>query len=132
MSVPGIGPMMCSPRVATLPPGWGSFQNRSRPGIAPSSARYPDVATVTCGFCSARVVLIKPKIGSAKGKPWIQAARKRLHHNVLAKALANKLARIAWSVLAASFSGPASPTHNICYLSAGKAPASAKNKNAGS
>ena len=33
-------------------------------------------------------------------KPWIQAARKRLLHNVLAIALANKLARIAWSVLA--------------------------------
>ena len=31
---------------------------------------------------------------------WIEAAKKRLHHNVLAIALANKLARIAWSVLA--------------------------------
>jgi hypothetical protein len=29
-----------------------------------------------------------------------EAANKRLHHNVLAIALANKLARIAWSVLA--------------------------------
>ena len=27
------------------------------------------------------------------------AAKKRLHHNVLAIALANKLARIAWAVL---------------------------------
>jgi transposase len=33
-------------------------------------------------------------------KPWIEAARKRLHRNVLTIALANKLARIAWSVLA--------------------------------
>jgi len=33
-------------------------------------------------------------------KSWIEAAKKRLHHNVLAVALANKLARIAWSVLA--------------------------------
>jgi transposase len=35
-----------------------------------------------------------------KGKSWIEAAKKRLHRNVLAIALANKLARIAWSVLA--------------------------------
>jgi transposase len=33
-------------------------------------------------------------------KSWIDAAKKRLHPNVLAVALANKLARIAWSVLA--------------------------------
>ena len=45
--------------------------------------------------------LIKPKIWERHGlKPWIEAAKKRLHHNVLAIALANKLARIAWSVLA--------------------------------
>src|ERR1700694_994829 len=33
-------------------------------------------------------------------KSWIEAAKKRLHYNVLAIALANKLARIAWAVLA--------------------------------
>jgi transposase len=32
-------------------------------------------------------------------KLWIEAAKKRLHRNVLAIALANKLARIAWAVL---------------------------------
>src|SRR5580692_3374507 len=32
-------------------------------------------------------------------RSWIEAAKKRLHHNVLAIALANKLARIAWAVL---------------------------------
>jgi len=31
--------------------------------------------------------------------PWLAAAAQRLHHNVLATALANKLARIAWAVL---------------------------------
>src|SRR5262249_42659065 len=32
-------------------------------------------------------------------KSWIEAAKQRLHRNVLAIALANKLARIAWAVL---------------------------------
>ena len=32
-------------------------------------------------------------------KSWIEAAKKRLHYDVLAIALANKLARIAWAVL---------------------------------
>ena len=116
MSVPGIGPIIssamvaaigagvCSPRAAILPPGSGSFPNRSRPATAPFSASYPGVAIATCGFLfvqAAWVVLIKPKIWERHGlKPWIEAARKRLHHNVLAIALANKLARIAWSVLA--------------------------------
>ena len=36
-------------------------------------------------------------------KSWIEAAKKRLHHNVLAVALANKLARIAWAVLERAF-----------------------------
>lgn len=50
---------------------------------------------------AAWVVLIRPKSWERHGlKPWIEAAKKRLHHNVLAIALANKLARIAWSVLA--------------------------------
>jgi hypothetical protein len=49
---------------------------------------------------AAWVVLIKPKSWERHGlKPWIEAAQKRLHHNVLAIALANKLARIAWAVL---------------------------------
>jgi transposase len=50
---------------------------------------------------AAWVVLIKPKSWERHGpKSWIEAAKRRLHRNVLAIALANKLARIAWSVLA--------------------------------
>jgi transposase len=46
------------------------------------------------------VVLIRPQSWERHGlKSWIEAAKVRLHHNVLAIALANKLARIAWSVL---------------------------------
>jgi hypothetical protein len=45
-------------------------------------------------------VLVKPKSWERYGlKPWIEAAKRRLHHNVLAIALANKLARIAWAGL---------------------------------
>ena len=50
---------------------------------------------------AAWVVLIKRQSWDRYGlKSWIEAAVKRLHRNVLAIALANKLARIAWSVLA--------------------------------
>jgi hypothetical protein len=40
------------------------------------------------------------QVGGSRVQVWIEAPKKRLHHNVLAIALANKLARIAWSVLA--------------------------------
>ena len=50
---------------------------------------------------AAWVVLVKPQSWERYGlKSWIEAARKRLHHNVLAVALANKLARITWAVVA--------------------------------
>jgi hypothetical protein len=49
----------------------------------------------------ARVILLRPKNWTRYSfGPWLTAAAKRLHRNVLATALANKLARIAWTVLA--------------------------------
>ena len=46
-------------------------------------------------------MLIRPKSWAGHGlESWIEQAKKRLHQNVLAIALANKLARIVWSVLA--------------------------------
>jgi hypothetical protein len=46
-------------------------------------------------------VLVRIKNWERYGlKFWIEAAKRRLHHDVLAIALANKLARIAWAVLA--------------------------------
>ena len=50
---------------------------------------------------AAWVVLVRIKNWEHYGlRSWIEAAKRRLHHNVLAIALANKLARIAWAVLA--------------------------------
>ncbi len=79
--------------------------NRSRPGdrtilgkISRRGNRYLRGLFVQAAW----VVLIKPRIWERHGlKPWTRRAPKtRLHRNVLAIALANKLARIAWSVLA--------------------------------
>ena len=50
---------------------------------------------------AAHVVLVRrPKTAMQGLWPWIEAASKRMHRNMLAIALANKLARIAWAVLA--------------------------------
>src|SRR5947209_15025928 len=93
----------CSPRGATSAPGLDWCPGRSRwetailGKISKRGNRYLRVLFVQAAW----VVLIKPKSWERHGlKPWIEAAKKRLHHNVLAIALANKLARIAWSVLA--------------------------------
>ncbi len=116
MSVPGIGPIISSAMVAAI--GGGDTFSNGRDfaawlGLVPRQIstgdrtilgkiskrgnRYLRVLFVQAAW----VVLIRPKSWQRHGlKPWLEAARKRLHHNVLAIALANKLARIAWSVLA--------------------------------
>jgi transposase len=116
MSVPGIGPIISSATVAAI--GAGDAFSKGRDfaawlGLVPRQMstgdrtilgriskrgnRYLRVLFVQAAWA----VLIKPKSWERHGlKPWIEAAKKRLHHNVLVIALANKLARIAWSVLA--------------------------------
>jgi transposase len=116
MSVPGIGPIISSAMVAAIGSGEAFSKGRDFAawlGLVPKQIstgdrtilgkiskrgnRYLRVLFVQAAW----VVLIKPKIWERHGlKPWIEAAKKRLHRNVLAIALANKLARIAWSVLA--------------------------------
>src|SRR5216117_1667632 len=118
MSVPGIGPIISSAMVAAI--GAGDAFSKGRDfaawlGLVPRQMstgdrtilgkiskrgnRYLRVLFVQAAW----VVLIKPMSWERHGlKHWIEAARKRLHRNVLAIALANKLARIAWGVLAGS------------------------------
>jgi len=117
MSVPGIGPIISSAMVAAI--GSGDAFSKGRDfgawlGLVPKQMSTGDRTIL--GSISKRgnrylralfvqaawVVLVKlgPKQWDRYGlKSWIEAAKKRLHHNVLAIALANKLARIAWAVL---------------------------------
>jgi transposase len=115
MTVPGIGPIISSAMVAAI--GAGDVFSKGRDfaawlGLVPRQFstgdrtilgkiskrgnRYLRVLFVQAAW----VVLIRPQSWERYGlKAWIEAAKKRLHHNVLAIALANKLARIAWAVL---------------------------------
>jgi transposase len=115
MTVPGIGPIISSAIVAAI--GAGDVFSKGRDfaawlGLVPRQIstgdrtilgkiskrgnRYLRVLFVQAAW----VVLIRPQSWERYGlKAWIEAAKKRLHHNVLAIALANKLARIAWAVL---------------------------------
>src|SRR5512145_700792 len=117
MTVPGIGPIIASAMVAAI--GTGDVFSKGRDfgawlGLVPKQISTGDRTIL--GKISKRgnrylralfvqaawVVLVKigPKHWQRYGlETWIAAARKRLHHNVLAIALANKLARIAWAVL---------------------------------
>ena len=125
VSVPGIGPIISSAMVAAI--GTGEAFSKGRDfaawlGLVPKQMstgdrtilgkiskrgnRYLRVLFVQAAW----VVLIKPQSWERHGlRQWIEAAKKRLHRNVLAIALANKLARIAWSVLARGRSFEARP-----------------------
>ena len=49
---------------------------------------------------AANVILMRPQNwGKFSIGRWLQSATSRMHRNKVATALANKLARIAWSVL---------------------------------
>jgi transposase len=115
MTIPGIGPIISSAVVAAI--GNGTAFRRGRDfaawlGLVPKQMSTGDrtiLGRITkrgnrylrmLFMQAARVVLLWPKNWMKHSfGPWLAAAAQRLHHNVLATALANKLARIAWSVL---------------------------------
>ena len=122
MTVPGIGPIISSAMVAAI--GTGEVFSKGRDfgawlGLVPKQISTGD-RTILGSISkhgnrylralfvqAAWVVLVKlgPKQWERYGlKSWIEAAKKRLHYNVLVIALANKLARVAWAVLNKGFS----------------------------
>ena len=116
MSVPGIGPIISTAMVAAI--GTGEAFGRGRDfgawiGLVP--LQYSTGGKTVLGRISKRgskylrtlfiqaahVILMRPgNWEKFSFGPWLTLAATRLHRNKLATALANKLARIAWSVLA--------------------------------
>jgi transposase len=115
MSVPGIGPLISTGVVAAI--GTGEAFERGRDfgawlGLVPR--QYSTGGRSILGRISkrgskylrtlfvqaAKVLLIRPQNWPRYSfGAWLKTAAERLHRNKLAVALANKLARIAWSVL---------------------------------
>lgn len=115
MSVPGVGLMISTAMVAAI--GTGEAFERGRDfgawlGLAPrqySTGGRPILGRIskrgskylrTLFIQAANVILMRPQNWEKFSfGAWLKAAQQRLHRNKLATALANKLARIAWSIL---------------------------------
>jgi transposase len=116
MTVPGIGPIVASAMVSAIGDGAAFGKGRDFAawlGLVPRQMSTGDRTVLgriskrgntylrTLFVRGARVILLRPENWAKHSfGPWLQAASRRLHRNALAVALANKLARIAWSVLA--------------------------------
>lgn len=115
MSVPGVGPMISTAMVAAI--GTGEAFERGRDfgawlGLVPrqySTGGRPILGRIskrgskylrTLFIQAANVILMRPQNWEKFSfGTWLKTAQQRLHRNKLATALANKLARIAWSIL---------------------------------
>jgi transposase len=115
MSIPGIGPLISTGLVAAI--GTGEAFERGRDlgawlGLVPrqySTGGRPILGRIskrgskylrTLLIQAAKVLLMRPHNWSRFSfGAWLKTAAERLHRNKLAVALANKLARIAWSIL---------------------------------
>jgi transposase len=115
MSVPGVGPSISTAVVAAI--GTGEAFDRGRNfgawlGLVPrqystggrsilgSISKRGSRYLRTLFIQAANVILMRPhNWDKFSFGTWLQNAASRMHRNKLATALANKLARIAWSVL---------------------------------
>ena len=115
MTIPGVGPLISTATVAAI--GNGEAFERGRDfgawlGLVPrqySTGGKPILGRIskrgskylrTLFIQAANVILMRPQNWPRYSfGAWLVTAATRLHRNKLATALANKLARIAWSVL---------------------------------
>ena len=116
MTAPGVGPITSSAMVAAIGTGVAFKNGRNFAawlGLVPKQISTGD-RTILGGITKrgnrylrtlfiqgARAVLLQRRSWPKHGfGGWLEAASRRLHSNVLVVALAAKLARIAWSMLA--------------------------------
>jgi transposase len=115
MSVPGVGPLISTAMVAAI--GSGEAFERGRDfaawlGLVPRQhstggrsilgriSKRGSKYLRTLLIQAAKVLLMRPHNWTRYSfGAWLKTASERLHRNKLAVALANKIARIAWSVL---------------------------------
>jgi transposase len=115
MTVPGIGPIIASAMVAAIGDGAAFAKGRDFAawlGLVPKQMSTGDrtiLGRITkrgnrylrmLFIQGARAIQLHPRSWAKHSfGPWLTAAARRLHCNVLTVALANKLARIALTVL---------------------------------
>ena len=115
MSVSGIGPIISTAMVAAI--GTGEAFDRGRDfsawlGLVPrqySTGGKSILGRISKRGCkylrtlfiqAAHIILMRPHNWPRFSfGPWLEQAHARMHKNKLAAALANKLARVAWSIL---------------------------------
>jgi transposase len=115
MTIPGVGPLISTGLVAAV--GSGEAFDKGRDfaawlGLVPrqySTGGKPILGRIskrgskylrTLFVQAAQIILMRPhNWHKLSFGPWLETAAPRMHKNKLAVALANKLARIAWSIL---------------------------------
>ncbi len=114
-SVPGIGPIVSTALVGTVP-DFGQFKNGRQfaawVGLTPKQhssggktvlgciSKHGDTYLRTMFVQGARAVMRFMQHRDDKQSRWVQQLAQRRHKNVAVIALANKIARIAWAVMA--------------------------------
>ena len=115
MTVPSIGPIIASATVAAIGNGTAFAKGRDFAawlGLVPKQMSTGDRTILgrvtkrgnrylrTLFVQGARAILLHPTSWAKHSfGPWLTAAARRLHRHILVNALANKLARIALTVL---------------------------------
>jgi transposase len=115
MSVPGVGPIVATALIAAIGDGTGFRRGRDLAawlGLVPrqhSTGGKPKLLGVSkrgnpyvrrLFIQGAHAVLVRKRRETRSIDLWTDRLATRAHRNVVAVALANKLARIAWAVLA--------------------------------